>query len=176
MRAINKILFKYKKSIFGNKSIRRSWLNLKRISYLLVMVIFSSIPIYYTIFWEPEGTTSSISSVSVESVDIAIKDISFEQTEKKLVINEETNKKPILRMKKEQIEEDMSDENKKKLKNILVQLSIVDLNKIEEISKQDDTDKATKEFINLLRKRLSLKEYKKIEEILIPYINFDVIY
>lgn len=175
MRVINKILFKYKKSIFGNKSIRRSWFNLKRILYFLIMVTFSLIPIYYIIFWEPEGTASSISSVSVESVDYSIKDISFEQTEKKMITNEKVSKKPILRMGKEQIEEEMSDENKKKLKNILVQLSTVDLNKIEEISKQDDTDEATKEFINLLRKRLSLKEYKKIEKILTPYINFDVI-
>lgn len=148
---------------------------MKRLLCFIIMVIFSLIPIYYITIWEPGGMASTVSSVSVGRVDYAINDISFKQIEEKASINETINKKPILRMEKKQIEEHMSDEKKKEVRRVLLQLSTVDLIKAKEISEQDDKDKATKEFINLLRKRLSLKEYKKIEEILIPYINFDVI-
>ena len=146
---------------------------MKRLLYFLIMATISCIPIYYIAFWEPE-TSSSVSSVNIESVDYAIKDISYEG-ETNVVYNDKTNIKPILRMGKEQIEENMSDDNKKKLKNVLLQLSTVDLNRIEEISKKEDESEATKEILNLLRTRLSLKEYKKIQEILVTYINFDVL-
>lgn len=145
---------------------------MKRILSFFIMITFSLIPIYYIAIWEPKDG-ESINAINEKSEDYIVKDVNEEETN--FIKSEKKSTKPILRMGKEQIEKDMSDENKKKLKNIISQLSTVDLNRIEEISKKDDVNEATKEIINLLRKRLSKKEYKKIEAILVPYINFDVI-
>ena len=142
---------------------------MKKSMCILAMIIFGIIPIYFVAIWEPE----EISSIDLGNSKQTIEDISPEKVNIDLVEYQNKDIKPILRISKEKIKEKLSEENKKKIKNIVNKLSSVDLNKMEEILANEEDSEAIKDVVILLKKRLCLKDYKEIQTILVPYINFD---
>lgn len=148
-------------------------IDLKKKIYIIAMILISLIPTYFIFLWQPADNQIELANelnVTKEAIQKTYtQSVNTDTTE-----IQKTNKKPILRVQRDKIKELLSDDDKKKINEILNKLSTVDLNRAEELINNKDSD-SIKEFILLIKKRLSLKDYKQIETILVPFINFESI-
>lgn len=146
---------------------------MKKKIYIIAMTLVALIPTYFIFLWQPaENQIEATNELNVSKE--AIQKTYNQKVNTDTVEIPKTNKKPILRIQRDKIKELLSDEDKKKINEILNKLSTVDLNRAEELINNRDSD-SIKEFVLLIKKRLSLKDYKQIETILVPFINFESI-
>ena len=146
---------------------------MKKKIYIIAMILIALIPTYFIFLWQPADNQIELANelnVTKEAIQKTYtQSVNTDTTE-----IQKTNKKPVLRVQRDKIKELLSDDDKKKINEILNKLSTVDLNRAEELINNKDSD-SIKEFILLIKKRLSLKDYKQIETILVPFINFESI-
>lgn len=136
---------------------------MKKVRIILIL-IFISITTYFILLWEPDEITKT--TFNLDSMINVDRELSKEEK----LTNTETKQKYL---SISELENKISNDNKDKYKKILLDLSIIDYEKILVLSKSKNTDESTEEYIRLLRKRLSDDKFKEIKEILIPYINVD---
>ncbi len=125
------------------------------------------IPIYFIVFWSPKE--QSVTSFNIESnvnVDEEAKTVEKEA----ININQESIKKYL---SINEIENKINEKDKDRYKQILLSLSIIDYERIKILAESDNNEEATKEYISILRKRLSTEKYNEIKEIISKEINID---
>lgn len=130
---------------------------MRRRSCLILVILVSIVTIYIVGIWEPVDESKTVNSGSVISSSEIKADVESYEVDRDQLLSK------LSRIEKEE------------LNNILKSISVVDIAKIEGyiINKNDDKD--FKDALELLEKRLSKEEYKKVEEILSPYIDLDIL-
>ncbi|NLK94359.1 MAG: hypothetical protein GX275_04070 [Clostridiales bacterium] len=136
---------------------------MKKVRIILIS-IFILIPTYFIFLWEPDEITKT--TFKLDSMLNVDRELSKEEK----LTNAETKEKYL---SISELENKISNDNKDKYKKLLLDLSIIDYEKILVLSKSKNTDESTEEYIRLLRKRLSNDKFIEIKEILMPYINVD---
>lgn len=136
---------------------------MKKVRIILIS-IFILIPTYFILLWEPDEITKT--TFNLDSMLNVDRELSKEEK----LTNAETKEKYL---SISELENKISNDNKDKYKKLLLDLSIIDYEKILVLSKSKNTDESTEEYIRLLRKRLSNDKFIEIKEILMPYINVD---
>lgn len=157
---------------------------MKKIVMIFIMSIALGITIYSVAFWEPY---KQVDSKTQEGSNIVNVDEIKEEDENKNVKEEVINtaeviteesastialNKTIYKIEKDQIKESISKGDLAKIESIVKKISTVDLGRID-LAKGNGED-GVKEIFNILKTRLSKKDYQIIESILEPYIDFSV--
>ena len=127
------------------------------------MVTALSITVYSVVFWEPGNI-----QLSFKTNDESIEAMSE--------VNEiEHEEKSILKIDRELIKEKISNEDRQKMKLIKNKLSIVDLSRIEDEMDKENEEEGIRNTLNILSRRLSEDDYKRVKIILEPYIEFSAL-
>lgn len=143
---------------------------MKKVVIGMIVFVAGFITVYTIFFWEPKLTSDMVNlggvvdSYSEEEINV------MEEEKSKEVMSEV---KPILKVDIEAISNDISNEDYSTLKKIITTLSTSDIGMIEEALNNEDKESGIREAIDILKTRLSSRDYEKIEEILSPYINFN---
>lgn len=165
-----KILVKYKKRKSGYISIGEV-VKVKRIILAFVYILSTLISLYFIVLWNPK--IESDYNNMAQSVPAFNINNSYNINDTEEVVENRTES--ILRISDNSIEE-MNDTSKYRLKKILYKLSINDYEYINDLRKRENKEEAIREFVSMIKKRLSEKDYEEIRGILSPYINFKEIY
>lgn len=166
-----KILVKYKKRKRGYISISEV-MKVKRIILAFVYILSTLISLYFIVLWNPKIESSYYNmepSVSAFNINNSYNIIDEKQKSGNKIENE-------LKISNEGSIEEISYTSKDRLKKILYTLSINDYEYVYDLKKRENKEEAIREFISIIKKRLSNKDYEEIRVILSPYINFEDIY
>lgn len=144
---------------------------MRKVLIYIVSIFILLIPMYFIFIWSPKDEKNIDQSIEA--------DVEVVNNEDALLLDDinvdDTIEKSIFKVDRKRIKAELLNKYKVIITNITEKLSVVDLNYIEEQEMQEDYEKSTKEIINFLKRRLSEADYDKVKNILIPYINFDMI-
>lgn len=153
---------------------------MKKIVLALTFLCMVMVPVYFMFFWNPYTSYEDVSAISynveeVSDISLGEEDIASNnkvEMNKEVSYNKVTN---ILRMSSNMIREKISKEDVSKINSILSKLSVIDLYRIEELRGLEDEERATEEFVNLIKLRLSNSDYYELKKVLVPYIDFSTL-
>ena len=126
----------------------------KNINYLISLLLGVSLPIYFFIIWEPLKSKDTISN----SIEGDIESNYVEESTEKIYLN----KNDIIG----NLSDELDLEDKEVLKDILYKLSISDLLKINSYFKDENNKEDLEKGFELIKERISILDYKKIEDIM----------
>lgn len=166
---------------------------MKKICLMLLMIISGAITIYTIGFWQPTEDVALESSINTK----VVAEKNYEKGESNKKENTIANKKvdnnldteiskveseedmvvqaSILKVEEEEIKKCISRENKERVKSIIKKLSAVDVINIKDSFNNENNQVGFKEAFNLIKIRVSEKDYEEIKEILSEYIDFDLL-
>lgn len=176
---------------------------MKRLFLYIVMLATTFSTVYFALIWEPDNAkvADKIGSVTEKSNEEDDKElVKLEKKEEEIKTEESTPKEEgkikeskveiiddtsskevtasisLLKMNAEDIIEDISLIDKAKLVKIGYKLQTVDRKKIEDWILYSDLNlDGVRNAYKLLKSRLSTNDFNELEEILTPYVNFEVL-
>lgn len=156
---------------------------MKKIIMPCIVLIASAITIYSVAFWEPSNDINSKKSYAEKSGGSNI--VKVDEEKEVEVKNEENGKGSevsnsvsnesisIYKIDKNQIKDNISKKDWEIVNGIIKEMSIVDIERIK--NEEENGEDGIKEIFNILNTRLSQKNYKVIESIFDPYIDFSLL-
>ncbi|EKQ50818.1 MULTISPECIES: hypothetical protein [unclassified Clostridium] len=123
---------------------------MKRFIICLILLLTVIMNVYLVIYWEPQSKADISQEPSKEVV---------------------TYSKSIYKIDKERALEQLSNNDKKELENIIKKLSTFDIGKIKEYYNDSDDEEGIISIFKLLRKRLASEDYKRVEEISSSFLD-----
>lgn len=142
---------------------------MKKLIMIFVVLIASFITIYSVAFWQPYTKVSNMKEYSGDGIEIEGESNDNEE-HLSMTVNSNTS---VYKVEKDKIREKISKEDFSKVIGISKKLSTVDIGRIE--AAQQDGEEGLREVFNILNTRLSGKDYKIIESIFDPYIDFSLL-
>lgn len=153
---------------------------MKKILLVLVILTAGCITAYTVLLWEPKTLGSE--KVQEDKSSIAMnQEENSKEVESKVTDNKEETKsvsnysQSIFKVEVSTIVSQLSKESYSELFEIVTSLSSTDIGRIEEALRDRDREAGARKVIGILKKRLSNESYNKVEEVLSPYINFEVL-
>lgn len=142
----------------------------------LVLITSTLITMYTVFYWEPKGQGEE--SIKLGEVSTEVKKES--NTKDKEIVNDNKAKevnsnKSFFKVAPEKVVKDLFEDNTSEVLSIASHLSTSDIGRLEESLKSDDKEEGIKRAINILKTRLPDEKYKRLKEILLPYVDFEVI-
>jgi hypothetical protein len=132
---------------------------MKRLLMYLFIICAIITNIYFIFVWEPSG------KVAVQQNDFAL-----QKTPTKEVIS---YSKLVYKFDKEKILERLPSDDRKEFDKIINRLSAFDIGKIKEYYEDYNDEEGAVNICNLLEKRLTIEDYKRIREISSSLLEFD---
>lgn len=171
---------------------------MKKLFFIMVMIISTCITIYAIMFWQPSETVISenkINQIEFGSLSDEINKVDSINKEKKDSEDYDENRKnnneslsiendkvievvsqdSILKFDEKEIENLINKEDKEKIEIIIKNISEVDLINIKEKFAKENKLEGFREGFALIERRISVKDYEEIKKILSEYIDFTIL-
>lgn len=125
---------------------------MKRILIYLFLIGAVITNIYLIFFWQPSSKIVAEQPISKEVVSYS---------------------KPVYKVDKEKVLERLSADDKREFDKIINRLSAFDIGKIKDYYEDSNDEEGVVNIFKLLKKRLTIEEYKRIYEISASFLEFD---
>lgn len=131
---------------------------MKKIIYILTILISAFIPIYFFFLWEPLNSREVMSqSYLEEEVNEVINTASYYNLDNNFFENYEN----------------LGEDKKEKIRLLISELSIIDIIKINDYFLDLKNEEKVSKGIQLLKKRMDKEKYEELKSLIGDYITFE---